>query len=211
MLGRPVVGLSELEEELGLQPKSLGDIPEPGLTYEMNAGLKAKQIAEAIFNSDTNGTYTIITDDSGLEMCGVSWLPGNDLAVAQSYRLQGRPFPGVDTKQFIEANDSEKEAFAFCDAFYEILGIERRVKAVTVLAVQEASSGVMTADPLFYYGTVMGTFQWPPRGTNGFCYDVVFQPDGSDKTFAEMTTEEKCQVSHRRRAIAALRLKLDES
>ncbi|MDB5190790.1 MAG: nucleoside 5-triphosphatase RdgB [Segetibacter sp.] len=42
------------------------------------------------------------------------------------------------------------------------------------------------------------------RGTNGFGYDPVFVPDGSDKTFAEMTLEEKNFFSHRKKATAQL-------
>lgn len=43
-----------------------------------------------------------------------------------------------------------------------------------------------------------------PRGEEGFGYDPVFIPDGSDKTFAEMTMEEKNQYSHRGKAVAQL-------
>jgi XTP/dITP diphosphohydrolase len=43
-----------------------------------------------------------------------------------------------------------------------------------------------------------------PRGSSGFGYDPVFIPDGSEKTFAEMTLEEKNQWSHRARAVKKL-------
>jgi XTP/dITP diphosphohydrolase len=43
-----------------------------------------------------------------------------------------------------------------------------------------------------------------PRGDNGFGYDPVFIPDGSEKTFAEMTMDEKNEFSHRRKAIDKL-------
>lgn len=42
------------------------------------------------------------------------------------------------------------------------------------------------------------------RGTNGFGYDAIFIPDGSSKTFAEMTMEEKNKFSHRKKAVAKL-------
>lgn len=42
------------------------------------------------------------------------------------------------------------------------------------------------------------------KGTSGFGYDPVFVPDGSNKTFAEMTMEEKNIFSHRRKATDAL-------
>jgi XTP/dITP diphosphohydrolase len=60
----------------------------------------------------------------------------------------------------------------------------------------------------YYRGEVEGTLVWPPRGALGFGYDPVFLPDGYDKTFGEMTAEEKHgwkpgdaqALSHRARA-----------
>eukprot|EP01094_Clydonella_sp_ATCC50884_P027476 TRINITY_DN7906_c0_g1_i2.p1 TRINITY_DN7906_c0_g1~~TRINITY_DN7906_c0_g1_i2.p1 ORF type:complete len:209 (+),score=58.47 TRINITY_DN7906_c0_g1_i2:62-628(+) len=51
----------------------------------------------------------------------------------------------------------------------------------------------------------------PARGPTNFGWDPVFQPDGFDKTFAEMTKEEKNSISHRGRALAALSTFLNES
>ena len=55
-----------------------------------------------------------------------------------------------------------------------------------------------------YEGRVNGTFSWPPRGTMGFGYDPVFQPEGSPRSFAEFTTDEKNSISHRGKAFRAL-------
>ncbi|HRG98182.1 MAG TPA: non-canonical purine NTP pyrophosphatase, partial [Polyangiaceae bacterium] len=49
-----------------------------------------------------------------------------------------------------------------------------------------------------------------PRGAAGFGYDPIFLVDGHDKTMAELTDEEKNEVSHRGRAVRALRAVLDE-
>ncbi len=51
-----------------------------------------------------------------------------------------------------------------------------------------------------FEGRVDGKLVWPPRGSQGFGYDPMFQPDGYDKTFGEMTDEEKKTISHRARA-----------
>lgn len=56
----------------------------------------------------------------------------------------------------------------------------------------------------FFEGTVEGTIRHERSGTEGFGYDPIFQPDGYDVTFAEMTLEEKNTISHR--AIAVERL-----
>jgi len=54
-------------------------------------------------------------------------------------------------------------------------------------------------------GTLRGTLATERRGTNGFGYDEIFIPTGGDLTFAEMPTEQKNRVSHRRLAVDALR------
>ena len=51
-----------------------------------------------------------------------------------------------------------------------------------------------------FEGRVDGKIIWPPRGTNGFGYDPMFVPNGFDKTFGEMSDEEKKTISHRARA-----------
>jgi non-canonical purine NTP pyrophosphatase (RdgB/HAM1 family) len=57
-------------------------------------------------------------------------------------------------------------------------------------------------------GEVSGAIATTPRGEGGFGWDALFIPDGSDRTFAEMSGEEKDRVSHRRRAWEALEQRL---
>ena len=57
-------------------------------------------------------------------------------------------------------------------------------------------------------GRVDGQLVFPPRGDGGHGYDPVFQPEGSDKTFAEMDAAEKDAVSHRGRAFDKLKAAL---
>lgn len=56
-----------------------------------------------------------------------------------------------------------------------------------------------------FAGTVSGVITETPRGTNGFGWDAIFQPLGSDRTFAEMGPEEKDRLSMRRLALEQLR------
>ncbi|MFD2872589.1 non-canonical purine NTP diphosphatase [Mucilaginibacter ximonensis] len=56
----------------------------------------------------------------------------------------------------------------------------------------------------FFAGAVEGTIRTAPSGNGGFGYDPIFQPDGYEVTFAEMSLEEKNNISHR--AIAVERL-----
>lgn len=55
-------------------------------------------------------------------------------------------------------------------------------------------------DPISFTGTVKGELIREVRGEHGFGYDPIFVPDGESKTFAEMSTEEKNQYSHRKNA-----------
>jgi XTP/dITP diphosphohydrolase len=55
-----------------------------------------------------------------------------------------------------------------------------------------------------FEGTVYGTLVWPPRGTRGFGYDPMFQPDGYAVTFGEMEPADKHAISHRAAAFRKL-------
>lgn len=52
-----------------------------------------------------------------------------------------------------------------------------------------------------FEGRVDGQICWPPRGVEGFGYDPMFIPDGFDKSFGEMSADEKHAVSHRAKAV----------
>lgn len=52
-----------------------------------------------------------------------------------------------------------------------------------------------------FEGRCDGTIIWPARGLEGFGYDPMFLPDGKDKTFGEMSSDEKHAISHRARAV----------
>ncbi len=62
-----------------------------------------------------------------------------------------------------------------------------------------------------FRGKVDGRITEEPRGSGGFGFDPVFIPEGFDRTFAEMTTEEKNAISHRGRALKAFATWLKEN
>jgi XTP/dITP diphosphohydrolase len=68
--------------------------------------------------------------------------------------------------------------------------------ATAVCAIAYCDGG----EVLVARGETRGTIARSPRGSNGFGWDVLFVPEGSEKTFAEMSGTEKDRVSHRRRA-----------
>jgi XTP/dITP diphosphohydrolase len=63
---------------------------------------------------------------------------------------------------------------------------------------------IWNGDEHFFEGVVNGTIRNERSGTHGFGYDPIFQPDGYDKTFAEMSLAEKNKISHRAIAMANL-------
>ena len=78
---------------------------------------------------------------------------------------------------------------------------DRRATASAALGYADAT-GVQV-----FTGTVDGSLAIEPRGTSGFGYDPIFIPgtDSDHRTYAQMTSEEKNKVSHRRRAVEAMR------
>jgi len=75
----------------------------------------------------------------------------------------------------------------------------RKAKAITVFAYCDGTGEYI------FPGIVQGAITETPRGSSGFGWDVIFQPQGSTRTFAEMTPEEKDQCSMRRIALERLR------
>ncbi|WP_371068748.1 XTP/dITP diphosphatase [Sediminibacillus sp. JSM 1682029] len=155
--------------------ESIPDIEETGETFEENAALKAETIAERF-------SLPVLADDSGLEVDA----------------LDGRP--GIYSARYAGLEKSDQ---ANIDKLLEELKTipeeERTARFVCVLAV--ARPGKPT---LFKRGTCEGRVADQPTGENGFGYDPVFYPKGSTKTMAEMTPEEKNQISHRKNAMKQL-------
>ncbi len=79
-------------------------------------------------------------------------------------------------------------------------GEERRATFKTVVAFCET----VKKAPLLFVGTAEGKIAEKIRGEGGFGYDPIFEFEGAGKTFAEMSTEEKNEVSHRSRAFRKL-------
>ena len=80
-------------------------------------------------------------------------------------------------------------------------GLERRAaRFVCTIVCMYPDGGIITA-----HGECKGEIAYAPRGSGGFGYDPVFVANGTDKTFAELSQEEKNMLSHRGKALRALR------
>lgn len=79
-------------------------------------------------------------------------------------------------------------------------GVTDRTATVTTALGYADANGVRV-----FTGTLQGTLTTERRGDGGFGYDSIFVPAGSDRTFAEMSSEQKNAISHRRLAVEQLR------
>ncbi|MGP2491506.1 RdgB/HAM1 family non-canonical purine NTP pyrophosphatase [Mesorhizobium sp. PUT5] len=181
---------SDLMAPFGFEAKSAKDygLPEPeetGATFEENAYIKAFAAARAT-------GLPALSDDSGL--C-VDALDGA---------------PGVYTANWAEKEDGSRDfgmAMQRTEVAMQQVGATEpaqrsgRFVAVICLAFPDGEAE-------YYRGEVEGRLVWPPRGDLGFGYDPVFLPGGHDKTFGEMSAQEKHgwkpgepdALSHRARA-----------
>ena len=157
------------------RPAELGEVHESGSTLLENAVIKAEAVA-AFVHADA------IADDTGLEVDALDGAPG-----VWSARFAGEPL-----------SDARNRALLL----ERLAGIvNRSARFRTVLAIVRADGTVIHAD-----GTCNGTIALAERGDNGFGYDSVFIPnDGDGRTFAELSSDEKNALSHRARAVVALR------
>jgi XTP/dITP diphosphohydrolase len=177
--------LRELARILGSQVTGLDafpdapDVPETGATFEANALLKARAIAR----------YTglpAVADDSGLCVDALNGMPG-----VLSARWAGRHGDDQANLELVLAQ--------VADVPDARLGA-RFVAAAALVIPKGADPELETV----VTGEVQGRLIRVPRGSGGFGYDPIFQPDGFDLTTAEMTPEAKDAISHRGRAFRAL-------
>ena len=158
------------------------DVPgilESGHTFAENAIIKAKAVARICDG-------IILADDSGLEVDLLDGAPG-----VLSARYAGEKATDLQNieKLLRELHRRSSQPGETWTA---------RFRCVIALARPDGS--ICTVD-----GVVEGTIVEPPRGDNGFGYDPIFQPIGYHQTFGELGSETKNRISHRARAIEALR------
>jgi XTP/dITP diphosphohydrolase len=182
--------MRDLLAPFGLDVTSAGELglsepEESGQNFRENARIKAEAAARA-------ANLPAFADDSGLAVDALSGEPG-----IYSARWAG---PNKDFSAAMQKVDRLlRERGAVAPA-------ERRAHFVSALCLAWPDGHVEE-----FEARVDGTLVWPPRGTQGFGYDAMFLPDGHDRTFGEMSAEEKHGLpprgrglSHRARAFVKL-------
>lgn len=178
IIGLEVVGLDEVPP--------FPETPETGATFEENALVKAYDGAMAT-------GLPCIADDSGLTVEALSGMPGVLSARWSGSHGDDAANSTLLLRQLQDVPD-ERRGAAFVSACALVVPTRELIEDADGPQVNET--------------VVRG--QWPgaiarePRGSNGFGYDPVFVPEGSERTAAELTAAEKDASSHRARALEQL-------
>lgn len=166
-----------------LEVLSLSDIGCHADIPENENTLEENALAKARYVKEHYG-YDCFADDTGLEVEALSGAPG------------------VHSARFAPGTDHDSQA----NMTYLLSLLEgkenRKARFRTVIAL------IAGKEETLLDGIVEGEILKSPQGNSGFGYDPVFKPNESDRTFAQMTAEEKNAISHRGRATSKLLKKL---
>lgn len=178
-----VVEFNALMSGLGVTARDIAglgleDPEETGATFHENAAIKAQAVA-GIMDAPA------LADDSGLCVDALEGAPG---IFSGRWAIAGPDAP----RDFDYA--MERVRIALAD------NGDTRARFVAVLCLAWPDGHCE-----YFEGEVVGRLVFPGRGDKGFGYDPIFLPDGSDKTFAQMSSEEKNALSHRTAAFRKLK------
>ncbi len=149
--------------------------PETGATFEDNALAKAREAVRHL-------GLPAVADDSGLAVDALNGMPGVLSARWAGRHGDDRANLELLLAQLGDVPDDRRGAGFVCAAAW---------------ALPDGRDGVVR-------GELRGTLARAPRGTGGFGYDPVLVPDASARTTAELTAQEKDEISHRGQAFRAL-------
>ena len=164
------------------------DIVEDGTTFEENAVIKAKAVAKLLKESAevAHGSAVVLADDSGME---IDYLNGEPGIYSARYLGEDTPF-SVKIRNLIErlngVSDEKRTARFVC----------------AIAAVWPEGEVTVTR------GVVEGRIDYVEKGDNGFGYDPIFYVPEYGCTMAQLTDEQKNQISHRGKALEAMKVEL---
>jgi XTP/dITP diphosphohydrolase len=182
-----LVGLPVELHALGDVCPAFAPVVEDGATFADNALKKARAAARRT-------GMIALADDSGLEVDALGGRPG-----VHSARFAGEHATDAENNAALLAALSALAGSASCPAF------RARFRCALALVDPRSSS----TEPLTSEGVCEGLIAAAPRGKGGFGYDPLFIVAGTHQTFAELDRVDKNRLSHRARAVAALRRGLE--
>ena len=167
---------------------ALPTVVEDGTTFEENARKKAEQYGRYMPGE------IVVADDSGLEIDALSGEPG-----VHSARYAAPDLHGTQPHQAGANTDDQANNARVLRELKDIPPEKRTARFVCVLAAARDGKTLAT-----FRGTAEGVMLDASRGANGFGYDPLFYFPPIQKTFAELSAEEKAQYSHRGAAFRQL-------
>ncbi|AVZ41075.1 non-canonical purine NTP pyrophosphatase [Dietzia sp. JS16-p6b] len=180
----------EAEGIAGIEPIGLDEVPdfpeepEDGATFKDNALIKARSGWMAT-------GLACLADDSGLAVDALNGMPG-----VLSARWAGRHGDDAANNALLLAQLSDVPDERRGAAFFSSCAL--------VYSARDSAPSTATLMTRVVEGRWAGQVLREPRGERGFGYDPLFLPEGSDRSAAELTAEEKDADSHRGRALRAL-------
>ena len=175
--------LSDLNMEI-VSMKDAGivlDIEENGTTFEENAIIKAKAVAD--YTQDI-----VLADDSGLEIDFLNKEPG----------VYSARYMGEDTSYIIKNQN-------LLDRLSGVPKEQRTARFVCAIAAVLPNKEVLVTRE-----TIEGYIGYEPAGENGFGYDPIFYVDEYNCSTAQLPVDKKNELSHRGKALRAMRKALVE-
>ena len=158
------------------------DIEENGSSFEENAVIKAKAVAQ---HPNARGAV-VLADDSGLEIDYLNGEPG----------IYSARYMGEDTSYHIKNQN-------LVDRLEGVPDEKRTARFVCVIAAVFPDGEVLTER-----GTIEGKIGYEERGYNGFGYDPIFYLPDMSRSTAQLMPEEKNAVSHRGKALQQMKQEL---
>ena len=185
--------LSQGDASVRLEPE------ETGSTFRENARIKALTWATYLAMEVCHlGARWVLADDSGLEVDALDGAPG----------VHSARFAALDTGRPGNSPDAENNA-KLLRLMAGIAPERRTARFRCALALTPVLAGAdaaaMAAATRDFDGVCEGSLLERPSGSGGFGYDPLFVPQGWDRPFAELGAEVKNRLSHRARALEALR------
>jgi XTP/dITP diphosphohydrolase len=172
--------IKRITEDLDVKILTLDDFPGSPEVEEDGKSFEENAVKKATAVAGYAG-IAALADDSGIEVNALNGAPG-----ILSARYAGE---GADDRRNV------------LKLLKDLQGVEERgARFVCCLALAFPDGRVK-----IFFGYAGGAIGTEPRGENGFGYDPLFYPKGHDRTFAEMTDEEKDSLSHRGNALKQLR------
>ncbi len=161
---------------------------------KINSLRSFEKIKEPVENGVSFAENAKIKSSFGLKNFGIPCFADDSGICVEAIKYK----PGIKSKRFLEKFATK------IDAFEHIISNVIKTKNNKAFFKTAICLSLKNNHHIVFEGKINGKISIKPKGLNGFGYDPIFIPEGYEKTFAEMTIEEKNTISHRKIALMKL-------